>query len=64
MQERKAAMGINWMNQNELSEAIPPAYTHFIGKQLVEALKRESRCLSLRDPPTNRVLGRTTGGGA
>jgi DNA (cytosine-5)-methyltransferase 1 len=28
------AMGIDWMNKNELNEAIPPAYTFFIGKQL------------------------------
>jgi DNA (cytosine-5)-methyltransferase 1 len=29
------AMGIDWMNGNELSEAIPPAYTEWIGKQLL-----------------------------
>src|ERR1039458_774731 len=29
------AMGINWMTKNELNEAIPPAYTRFIGKQLL-----------------------------
>jgi len=28
------AMGITWMTQKELFEAIPPAYTEFIGKQL------------------------------
>jgi DNA (cytosine-5)-methyltransferase 1 len=31
-------MGIDWMNRNELSEAIPPAYTEFIGMQLLESL--------------------------
>ena len=30
-----AAIGIDWMNGNELSQAIPPAYTVFIGKQLL-----------------------------
>jgi DNA (cytosine-5)-methyltransferase 1 len=35
----RAAMGIDWMNRNELSQAIPPAYTEWIGKQLMEALK-------------------------
>jgi DNA (cytosine-5)-methyltransferase 1 len=28
------AMGIDWMTKNELNEAIPPAYTQFIGEQL------------------------------
>lgn len=31
----KQAMGIDWMTRNELSEAIPPAYTEWIGKQLI-----------------------------
>lgn len=33
------AMGINWMTGNELCEAIPPAYTEFIGRQLIEQIK-------------------------
>ena len=32
------AMGIDWMNRDELSQAIPPAYTEFIGKQLLDLL--------------------------
>lgn len=32
------AMGIDWMSWRELAEAIPPAYTEFIGRQLIEAL--------------------------
>lgn len=27
-------MGIDWMTTQELAEAIPPAYTHFIGLEL------------------------------
>lgn len=32
------ALGIDWMNGAELSQAIPPAYTEFIGSQLIEYL--------------------------
>lgn len=33
-----ACMGIDWMNGNELSQAIPPPYTEFIGAQLLRAI--------------------------
>jgi DNA (cytosine-5)-methyltransferase 1 len=32
------AMGIDWMTKNELNEAIPPAYTRLIGKQLLASM--------------------------
>jgi DNA (cytosine-5)-methyltransferase 1 len=38
MDEAKAAMGIDWMIWSELVEAIPPAYTHYLGKQIKELL--------------------------
>lgn len=31
---RREAMGIDWMTGKELNQAIPPAYTEFIGKQM------------------------------
>lgn len=34
--EMREAMGIDWMNRNELSQAIPPAYTEFIGNVLLQ----------------------------
>lgn len=34
----KQAMGIDWMNRDGLRESIPPAYTRFIGEQLMQAV--------------------------
>jgi DNA (cytosine-5)-methyltransferase 1 len=40
LEEGKAAMGIDWVsNRDELSEAIPPAYTKFIGEQLMNYIQ-------------------------
>ena len=34
----RAAMGIDWMTRAELSQAIPPAYTEWLGRQLLATL--------------------------
>lgn len=42
LDERKAAMGIDWMARDELDQAIPPAYAEFIGRALLERLASET----------------------
>jgi len=37
MESAQQAMGIDWMTRDELSQAIPPAYTEYIGQQLINA---------------------------
>jgi DNA (cytosine-5)-methyltransferase 1 len=38
IEQAREAMGIDWMIWGELVEAIPPAYTEFLGKQVLELL--------------------------
>jgi len=38
LEEGQAAMGIDWMQWPELKEAIPPAYTRFIGEYLLQSI--------------------------
>ncbi len=42
IQKCRDALGIDWMNRDELAEAIPPAYSEFIGEQVIELLKMEA----------------------
>jgi DNA (cytosine-5)-methyltransferase 1 len=35
----RRAMGIDWMKREELAEAIPPAYTEFVGRQLLSQME-------------------------
>ena len=37
--EMRLAMGISWMTRKELTQAIPPAYTEYIGKYLIDKIK-------------------------
>lgn len=41
LEVQQEAMGIDWMTLEELSEAIPPAYTEWIGRYLMAALTSE-----------------------
>jgi hypothetical protein len=38
----RRAMGIDWMTRDELAQAIPPAYTEFLGRQVVTLLETGS----------------------
>jgi DNA (cytosine-5)-methyltransferase 1 len=40
--ERAAAMGIDWMIDAELAQAIPPAFTEHIGRQLLAHLRESA----------------------
>lgn len=37
--DARIAMGIDWMTGRELSQAIPPAYTEWLGGQILEAMQ-------------------------
>ena len=37
--EKREAMGIDWMNAREINQAIPPAYTEWLGAYLLQAVR-------------------------
>lgn len=39
---RRSVMGIEWMSGKELNQAIPPAYTEFLGRQAMAVMERDT----------------------
>lgn len=50
LQEARDAMGIDWMNWDEIVEAIPPAYTRWIADQYLNPVESDRHCLYCRAP--------------
>lgn len=46
-----AAMGCGWMSQAGIAQAIPPAYTHFLGRQLIKNVEIRKKAKSIRRYP-------------
>jgi DNA (cytosine-5)-methyltransferase 1 len=41
VEQRREAMGIDWMTNRELAQAIPPAYTRWLGERLMAHLREK-----------------------
>lgn len=42
LEQAQAAMGIDWMEWDDLTQAIPPAYTEHIGHHLMAAVRTKA----------------------
>lgn len=51
----REAMGIDWLGRDELAQAIPPAYTKFVGEQLLESLRMASAIPHLQEARYERL---------
>jgi DNA (cytosine-5)-methyltransferase 1 len=45
----RGAMGIDWMTRGELSEAIPPAYSEYLGRQVAKLLALQGKMTEKRE---------------
>lgn len=48
------AMGIEWMSRRELAQAVPPAYTQWLGERLIGLIQRSRRGSGTDARPTTR----------
>ncbi len=46
----REAMGIDWMSKGEINEAIPPAYTEHIGRQLIALIQERQQAAASGAP--------------
>jgi len=53
LSEAKEAMGIDWMLKREITQAIPPAYTRWIGLELIRVLGTKITNMEVCDDGTN-----------
>lgn len=47
---KRQAIGIDWMTEDEITEAIPPAYTHYIGARLIDYLTDAAQSCASQPP--------------
>jgi DNA (cytosine-5)-methyltransferase 1 len=51
VRDAQAAMGINWMGMRGLSQAVPPAYSEFIGRQVLALLECQQLTSATKGAP-------------